>query len=670
MSHSKARSMALRQLLNEHNYRYYVLDAPTISDAEYDQLFRELQQLEDAHPELRTPDSPTQRVGVTPVSGFETVQHEVPMLSLENAFTDEELHAFDKRIRQRLKRDTSLEYVAEPKLDGIAVSLLYEHGLFVQGATRGDGFTGENITQNLRTIPSIPLQLRGEDYPDRLEVRGEVLMPLAGFEAYNEMASRAGEKLFANPRNAAAGSLRQLDPKITARRPLRFYSYGIGQMNHPAMPQQHYAVLMRLKDWGIPVNTEIQVCEGIDNCLAFYRQMQDKREHLPYEIDGIVYKVNDLNLQQQLGFVSRAPRFAIAHKFPAREATTQVEAVEFQVSRTGALTPVARLKPVSVGGVTVSNAGLHNCDELWRKDVRAGDWVIVRRAGDVIPDVVSVILEKRPANTHPVQVPPVCPVCGAEVIKPEGELVPRCTGGLFCRAQLKETIKHFAQRRALDIDGLGDKIIEQFIELRLINDITDVFHLTEAQLLPLERMGEKSVANLLMAIEKSKSTTLTRFIYALGIPEVGEATALSVVRHFGNLEAIMAADELSLQQVPDIGPIVAANIAGFFRQAANRKRIETLQRLGIHWSEETVVHHTLPLQGQTFVLTGSLTSLSRDEAKQKLLDLGAKVSGSVSSKTTYVVVGADPGSKLNMAQELGIKILEEKEFLGFLNSIE
>jgi len=662
----------LRQQIDEHNYRYYILDEPSIPDAEYDRLLRELQALEAQYPESITADSPTQRVGALPLTVFKQVTHEVPMLSLENAFNEEDLVAFDKRVRQRLKTAEEIEYVGEPKIDGIAVSLLYENGQFVRGATRGDGAIGEDITQNLRTIRAIPLHLRSAaglaPYPPILEVRGEVYMPLADFTAYNMAAEKAGGKIFVNPRNAAAGSLRQLDPAITAQRPLAFFAYAAGRITEGSLPQRHSEMLQAFKSWGFPTNPETKTLTGVQACVAFHHVLAEKRDHLAYEIDGVVYKVNAMEQQKALGFVSRAPRWAIAHKFAAREELTQIEAIEFQVGRTGVLTPVARLKPVFVGGVTVSNATLHNMKEVWRKDVRIGDTVMVRRAGDVIPYVVAVLLDKRPVQTQAIILPKQCPICHSDVIKPEGEVAARCTGGLFCAAQLKETVKHFASRRAMDIDGLGDKLVEHLVEARLIKDIAAVYLLKKESLLTLERMGEKSADNLLSAIEKSKATTLPRFLYALGIREVGEATAFTLVQHFGELKAIMAADEVALQEVADIGPIVAANIAGFFHQQHNRELIAQLQELGVHWQEQQVDLQPKPLKNQTFVLTGSLTSMTRDEAKAALQLLGAKVAGSVSAKTHYVVAGIDAGSKLTKANELGVKILTEQEFLEILRA--
>lgn len=653
----------LRQQIDAHNYRYYVLDDPSIPDAEYDRLVRELQTLEAQHPEYQTPDSPTQRVGILPLTAFTQVTHDTPMLSLDNAFDAADIAAFDKRVRKILKTEAEITYVGEPKIDGLAVSLLYEHGKFVQGATRGDGVTGEDITQNLRTIRAIPLHLYGDDYPDILEVRGEVYMPLDDFAAYNKAASASGGKTFMNPRNAAAGSLRQLDSNITATRPLAFFAYSLVK----GASHQHYSdTLTALKSWGFPIHPETKILAGSKACLDFYAYLAEKRDRLAHEIDGVVYKVNSLEQQVQLGFVSRSPRWAIAHKFPAREELTQIEAIEFQVGRTGVLTPVARLKPVFVGGVTVSNATLHNMEEVARKDVRVRDTVIVRRAGDVIPYVVSVVLDKRPINTEGIALPEHCPVCGALVIKPEGEVAARCTGGLFCSAQLKETIKHFASRRAMDIDGLGDKLVEQLVEAKLINDIAGIYTLQKEQLLALDRVGEKSADNLLHAIEVSKNTTLPRFLYALGIREVGEATALTLAQHFGALEKIMSADETALQEVADVGPVVAAHIVGFFQEKHNRELIALLQKSGVHWPEIQITQTHQPLKNKTFVLTGTLSEMTRDEAKAALQSLGAKVAGSVSAKTDYVVAGSDAGSKLVKANALGINVLTEQAFLEIL----
>ncbi|MBU0655541.1 MAG: NAD-dependent DNA ligase LigA [Gammaproteobacteria bacterium] len=651
----------LREQLRYHNHRYYVLDDPEIPDAEYDRLFHELQALEAAHPELLTPDSPTQRVGATPLSEFGEIRHAIPMLSLGNVFSDGEMLAFDKRIRDRLKSDAEIEFVAEPKLDGLAISLRYEHGFFTRAATRGDGETGEDVTQNVRTIEAIPLRLMGQGWPQVLEVRGEIYMPKAGFNALNDRLRNEGVKTFVNPRNAAAGSLRVLDSRITAQRPLTIFCYAVGLVEGGEMPDTHHAILQQLAAWGFRVCPEIRVVQGAQGCLDYYRNIGTKRDSLPYDIDGVVYKVNSIALQQELGFVSRAPRWATAHKFPAQEETTVLEDVEFQVGRTGALTPVARLKPVFVGGVTVSNATLHNMDEIERKDVHIGDTVIVRRAGDVIPEVARVILERRPPDARQIAMPTHCPVCGSEVQRPEGEAVFRCTGGLYCPAQVKEAIKHFASRKAMNIDGLGDKLVEQFFEQGLIRHVDDLYRLIEKkeQIAALERMGDKSAANLVNALEKSKSSTLERFIFALGIREVGEATAKALARHFGTMEALQAANEETLKLVPDVGPVVAANIARFFSEAHNRDTIQHLRDLGVHWQNyEAKPAEALPLAGKTYVITGTL-SRSRDDIKADLEALGAKVAGSVSKKTTALIAGESAGSKLDKAQSLGVEVLDE-----------
>ena len=663
----KTKIHALQQTLNEHSYRYHVLDAPTIPDAEYDQLYRELQQLEAEHPEAITPDSPTQRVGDKPLDRFTQVTHKIPMLSLDNAFSEEELLAFDTRVKQRLGVTRDIAYACEPKFDGVAISLLYENGVLVLAATRGDGFTGEDVTQNVKTISVIPLKLRGGDYPITLEVRGEIVMPKAAFEQLNAEALKIGDKTFANPRNAASGSLRQLDSRITAKRKLSFYAYAVGVCEGGRLPDNHVEMLAQLKAWGLPVTDLIQQVTGAKACYAFYESIGKKRETLPFEIDGVVYKVNSFAEQEQLGFVSRSPRFAIAHKFPAQEKMTVLNAIEFQVGRTGAVTPVARLAPVVVGGVTVSNATLHNFDELARKDVRVGVTVIVRRAGDVIPEVVSFVPEKRPKNTKRIPVPTQCPVCGSDVIKPEGEAVARCMGGLYCHAQLCETIRHFTSRKALDIEGLGDKVVELLVDEKIINDVSDLYNLNHLELANLPRMGAKSADNLLAAIETSKATTLPRFLYGLGIRNVGEATAKALAQHYGELDAIMQASLDSLQEVPDVGPIVAEEIHGFFAQTHNVELVKKLIQHGVHWPIiEKLKKEALPLLGKTFVLTGTLMQMTRDEAKERLEALGAKVSGSVSKKTDYVVAGADAGSKLVKAQELGVTIIDETSFLAML----
>lgn len=669
----KKRLESLKKEINEHNHLYYVLDAPTIPDSEYDRLFQELVQIEEAHPELRTQDSPTQRVGSTPLKSFPELTHSVPMLSLDNAFTDESVQEFDRRIHERLKipASTRIDYICEPKLDGLAVTLIYEDGLFVTGATRGDGSTGEVITENLRTISDIPLQLQAQKValPKFLEVRGEVYMSKSAFHTLNEKAKKTGDKIFANPRNAAAGSIRQLDSRITAKRRLSFFAYSIASA--PPSDSQS-GNLEYLEQLGFPVCPLNKVAPGVEACLDFYRSVGEKRDSLPYEIDGVVYKVDNLELQSRLGFVSRAPRWAIAHKFPAEEMLSEILDVEFQVGRTGSINPVARLKPVFVGGATVSNATLHNMDEVRRKDVRIGDTVIVRRAGDVIPEVVSVVLEKRPIDAKIVHLPKRCPICGSHVERIEGEAVARCTGGLICPAQRKEAIRHFASRRAMDIEGLGDKLVELLVNENLLETIADIYHLKADQIANLERMGEKSADNLITAIEKSKKTTLGKFLYALGIREVGEATALTLAQHFKELEPLIHADEETLQEIPDIGPVVAEHIRGFFGEKKNVKIIHQLQEAGVHWPKPVKSGEAIsePLAGQSFVLTGTLSSMSRDEAKDKLIALGAKVSGSVSKNTHYVVVGSEAGSKLAKAESLGVPILDEDAFLRLLKKAE
>ncbi len=657
----------LREKIDEHNYRYYVLNAPVISDAEYDRLMLKLQQLEAAHPELITPDSPTQRVGALPLKEFAEIKHQVPMLSLDNAFSDDDVLAFDKRVHDRLDSPQVVEYVCEPKLDGIAVSIHYEKGILTKGATRGDGFTGEDITHNLRTIKSIPLKLTAKNVPEVLEVRGEVYMPKSGFEKLNREAEQKGEKIFVNPRNAAAGSLRQLDSRITASRPLAFFAYGTGLVSGGKVLNSHFDVLKQLLTWGFPVNELSSLAKNIDECLNSYKKINEKRASLPYEIDGVVYKVNRLALQEQLGFVSRAPRWAIAHKFPAQEENTVLEAIEFQVGRTGAITPIARLKPVFVGGATVSNATLHNMDEVYRKDLRVGDTVIVRRAGDVIPEVVGSIKEKRLPGARKIKLPTHCPVCRSAIEQIEGEAVARCTAGLYCPAQRKEAIRHFAARRAMDIEGLGDKLVEQLVDQHLVQTIADVYKLDLETLANLERMGEKSAQNLLDQFEKSKHTTFARFLYALGIREVGEATAKALARNFGDIHALMAASEEDLQQITDIGPVVAKHIANFFKEKHNRTVIDDLMKAGVHW--ETVDKpKSSAITGKTFVITGTLNTLKRDDAKDLLENLGARISESVSKKTDFVLVGSDPGSKATKAQQLGVKIINEDEFLQLIKA--
>lgn len=662
-----AQALRLREQLQEWNYRYYVLDDPTVPDVEYDKALRELQTLEAAHPALVTPDSPTQRVGAAPLDQFSQVAHEVPMLSLDNAFDGEELAAFDQRVLDRLGDEAAaLQYSCEPKLDGIAVSLLYRDGELVRGATRGDGRTGEDITQNVRTIPSIPLQLRGKAFPPVLEVRGEIYMLREGFERLNQQAREAGTKPFVNPRNAAAGSLRQLDSRVTAQRSLQMCCYGVGLVEGAELPAEHDAVLQQLHQWGLRINSESRVVKGIEACEEYYHQLAAKRHELPYDIDGIVYKVNKIALQQKLGFVSRAPRWAIARKFPAQEQLTRLLDVEFQVGRTGAITPVARLEPVFVGGVTVSNATLHNRDEVERLGVKIGDTVIVRRAGDVIPQVVSVVQEKRPADAREVVFPSRCPVCGSATERAEDEAVIRCMGGLVCAAQQKAAIRHFVSRRAMDVDGLGDKLVEQLVDEGLLENVAGLYHLKKPELLALERMGEKSADNLLAALEQSKSTSLQRFIFALGIREVGEATALNLARHFGSWEALVAASEEQLLAVDDVGPVVADHLRQFFDSAESMSVAQALRDAGVHWPDVEVVQEALPLAGQTWVVTGKLEQMGRSDAKALLQGLGAKVAGSVSAKTQCVVAGPGAGSKLTKATELGVEVIGEDAFLRLL----
>lgn len=661
-----ARVRELRAQLHHHNYRYHVLDDPEISDAEYDRLLRELKALEEQYPDLITPDSPTQRVGATPVSELDEVLHSTPMLSLDNAFAEEDLLAFDRRVRERLDIE-SVEYSAEPKLDGLAVSFRYEQGRLVLAATRGDGMRGENVTHNVRTIRSVPIELRG-NAPALLEVRGEVFMPIAGFKAMNERALAKGEKTFVNPRNAAAGSLRQLDPRLAATRPFDVFFYGVGETQGWKLPTKHSEALEQLREWGLKVSPLLKIVQGAQGCLEYYHGMGKRRASLPYEIDGVVYKVNRFAQQRELGFVARAPRWAIAHKFPAHEENTVVRGVEFQVGRTGALTPVARLEPVFVGGVTVSNATLHNMDEVRRKDVRIGDTVVIRRAGDVIPEVVKVVVDRRPRSARIVELPAKCPVCGSDVEREEGEAVARCTGGLFCAAQRKESLRHFAGRRAMDIDGLGAKIIDQLVESELVHTPADLYALSVEQLTELERMGEKSAAKLIDALTHSKQTTLPRFLYALGIRDVGEATATVLAEHFCTLEALQSATAEQIQEVPDVGPVVAGHVYHFFQQPQNRKVIAELRARGVQWPaiKPRQAKAEGMLSGKTFVLTGTLSTMSRDEASDRIAALGGKVSGSVSKKTSYVVAGADPGSKLKKAQELGVEVLDEEALMALL----
>lgn len=664
---AQRRIAELRAQIRHNDYRYYVLDDPDLPDAEYDKLMLELRALEAEHPDLLTPDSPTQRVSGAPVAAFGVVTHAVPMLSLDNAFADEEVLAFDRRIHERLGSDAQadIEYVAEPKLDGLAVTIIYRHGELERAATRGDGVKGEDVTANVRTIHKVPHHLKGQP-PEVVEVRGEVFMPVKGFERMNRLLRAQGEKVYINPRNCAAGSLRQLDPRITAKRPLDMFFYAIGRFEGGSLPDTQWGLLKAFEKWGLPICPDATVVKGVDGLLGYFRAMGGKRAALSYQIDGVVYKLNRRADQERLGFVSRAPRWATAHKFPAEEAVTTVQKIEFQVGRTGALTPVARLEPVFVGGVTVSNVTLHNIDEVRRKDVRAGDTVVVRRAGDVIPEVVRVV--KHASDSAPVvELPKRCPVCNSEVIQAEGEAVARCTGGFTCRAQRQEALSHFAGRRAMDIEGLGDKLIERLVELDLVKSPADLYALTLEQLSELERMGEKSAAKLVQAIDRSRDTTLPRFLFALGIRDVGEATALALAQHFGKLEPLLSASADEIQQVQDVGPVVAAHVAAFFASPEHLKVIARLREQGLRWPD--VARPSVagqPFMGMTFVITGTLDSMSREEAQEALLALGAKVSGSVSKKTRYVVAGADPGSKLKKAQELGVEVLDEAKLLELL----
>ncbi|MCT2386523.1 NAD-dependent DNA ligase LigA [Erwinia pyrifoliae] len=658
----------LRTLLRHYEYQYHVLDAPAVPDAEYDRLMGELRELEAQHPELLTSDSPTQRVGAAPLSVFEQVRHEVPMLSLDNAFDEESYLAFNKRVQDRLKSTDDITFCCELKLDGLAVSLLYEKGELVRAATRGDGTTGENITANVRTIRAIPLRLSGDNIPERLEVRGEVFMPLVGFEQMNEQARSSGQKVFANPRNAAAGSLRQLDPRITAKRPLTFFCYGLGLLEGGEMPRSHRARLQRFKAWGLPVSDRVRLCHSPAEVLDFYHQVEAARPTLGFDIDGVVIKVDSLALQEHLGFVARAPRWAVAFKFPAQEQMTTVRDVEFQVGRTGAITPVARLEPVLVAGVMVSNATLHNADEIERLGLKIGDRVVIRRAGDVIPQVMSVV--ETGDNAREIAFPTRCPVCGSDVERVEGEVVARCTGGLICGAQRKGALKHFVSRRALDIDGMGEKIIDQLVDKEYVKNPAELFELTAGKLTGLDRMGPKSAQNVVNALVKAKQTTFARFLYALGISEVGEATAANLAAHFGTLDALMAADLDALMAVQDVGKVVASHVRNFLDEESNLEIIRLLvDKAGVNWPQVMVVKAEeidSPFAGKTVVLTGSLSILSRDEAKDRLQALGAKVSGSVSKKTDLVVAGEAAGSKLAKARELGIDVIDEQEMIRLL----
>ena len=665
---AEIRISELRSEITLHDYRYYVEDAPTIPDAEYDRLLRELQALETEFPDLVTPESPTQRVGGEPMEGFATVRHQTPMLSLANAFSNEEIEQFHDRVIRGLETEHA-DYVAEPKLDGVAISLLYRDGRLQRAATRGDGATGEDVTSNVRTITAIPLQLEmrqsKQTWPETIEVRGEIYMPLSGFEDYNARARESGEKELVNPRNAAAGSLRQLDPRITAQRPLAFYAYAV--VAAEGMPESHFDALQQLRSWGFPVNPEIRRVRDAGGCASYYEEMSAKRDSLPYDIDGVVYKVDNREQQRTLGFVSRAPRWAIARKFPAQEEITRLLEIDVQVGRTGAITPVARLEPVFVGGVTVTNATLHNLDEIQRKDVRAGDWVVVRRAGDVIPEVARVVMERREGDPEPFRMPEHCPVCGSAVERDEGEAAFRCTGGLFCGAQRIRSIQHFASRRAMDIEGLGEKLVVQLVEAGMVESIADLYRLDREQLVSLERMGEKSADNLLEELEKSKNPELDRLLYAMGIREVGEVTARSLAKHFGTLEALVEADEEDLIEVEDVGPVVASHVHAFFREQHNTDVIAALQQAGMHWQAVEESGGEQPLAGQAWVLTGTL-SMPRARAKTLLESLGARVTGSVSSRTSVVLAGEAAGSKLRKAEKLGVEIVDEEAFRALLES--
>jgi DNA ligase (NAD+) len=670
LAKAKVQIEKLREQLRYHSYQYYVLDDPDVPDAEYDRLYNELVALEQLHPELITSDSPTQRVGSKPLTAFDQIQHQMPMLSLDNVFSEDALLSFYQRLQDRLNTEDDIELTAEPKLDGLAISLRYEKGELIYAATRGDGSTGENVTQNVRTMQSVPLRLLGKNFPDVLEVRGEVFMPKAGFNALNRQAKLNDEKEFANPRNAAAGSLRQLDPGITAKRPLSLYCYSTGVVEGEKLADTHYEILQRLKDFGLPVCNEIKIVHGVKACLSYYEGILKRRDDLAYDIDGIVYKVNLISLQNSLGFVARAPRWAIAHKFPAQEEISQIIDVDFQVGRTGAITPVARLQPVFVGGVTVSNATLHNMDEIRRKDIRVGDRVVVRRAGDVIPEVVSVVPGSRIKPLAEIQMLTNCPVCHSAVEQIEGEAVARCTGGLYCRAQRAQAIKHFASRKAMDIDGLGDKLVEQLVEQGLINTAADLYQLKLETLTSLERMGEKSATNLLDALEDSKHPLLSRFIYALGIREVGETTARNLAKEFKTLAAVQHASYEELIEVQDIGPIVAQHIVNFFQQEHNLKVINKLLATGIQLQNVEQLgsesQQGCEFTGKTLVITGTLPTMSRDEAKERLLAVGAKVAGSVSAKTDYLLAGDKAGSKLTKAEKLGVQVIDEAAMLEIL----
>jgi len=662
---SRAEIDRLYGQIRYHDYCYYVLDAPEIPDAEYDRLYRELIALEVRNPDLVTSDSPTKRVGSAPVQNLDEVQHAIPMLSLSNAFAQDEVIEFDRRCREALGSDV-VDYVAEPKLDGLAISLHYDDGQLVRAATRGDGNRGEDVTHNARTIRSIPLHLVGGDYPDQLEVRGEVYMPHAGFARLNDVQRRSGSKLYVNPRNAAAGSLRQLDPRITASRPLGFYGYGVGLVNGGASPESQSQALDALRHWGIPVNPRVSAVSGAAGCMEYYENILVIREKLAYDIDGVVYKVDSFSTQEQLGFIARAPRWALAHKFPAQEELTVIQGIEVQVGRTGAVTPVARLQPVFVGGVTVSNATLHNASEIRRLDIRIGDTVIVRRAGDVIPEVVKVVLDRRIEGTRSFRFPKRCPTCGSDIVGDVDQVVLRCSGGLVCSAQLKESIKHFASRRAMDIEGLGSKLVDQLVETGQVSDVADLFALDFDALLSLDRMGEKSARNLLAAIDHCRNTSFGRFLFALGIPQVGEATANTLAEHFATLDRLRVADQSQLEEVSDVGPVVADGVLRFFSQPDNQQVLDRLLAIGVTWPDKQISAVSYKLEGKSFVLTGSLDQLTRDDAKQRLASHGARVTTSISGKTDFLVAGSNPGSKLVRAEELGIPILDEIALLLLL----
>ncbi len=659
----------LKKTINHHAYLYHSEDKPEIPDSEYDRLMHSLLEIETAHPEWVSEDSPSQRVGSVSLTAFETVAHEMPMLSLDNAFTDEDLEGFEKRIKDKDPREATLIYCCEPKLDGLAVSLIYEKGVLVQAATRGDGVRGENITRNVRTIRNVPLNLMGTDWPVRLEVRGEVVMPKSGFEQLNKQNLKKGLKPFVNPRNAAAGSLRQLDSKITATRPLAFYAYSVGIMSSP-FGTSHIARLDALKSWGLPLSKEVKAVSGLQNVMTYYQDILHRRNALPYEIDGVVIKVDEIDIQNILGFVARAPRWAVAYKFPAQEEMTALLQVDFQVGRTGTITPVAKLEPVFVGGVTVSNASLHNADEIARLNVKIGDTVVVRRAGDVIPQIVSVIERLRPENARDVLFPSSCPACSLPLERIEGEAAVRCTAGLICPAQRKEAVKHFSSRKALDIDGLGDKIVEQLIEKELIQTPADLFKLSPGSMTLVERMGPKSAQNLYNALQRSKETTFSRFIYSLGIREVGEVTARYLAQHFVTLEALRHASHEQLIEVQDVGKVVAEHLLAFFKQTQNNEVIDALLEAGIHWPHPVTRNENEAglLEGKVIVLTGTFSVMSRTDAKQALEGLGAKVTGSVSSKTDILIAGAAAGSKRTKAEQLGIKIMDEEQMMAFFSS--